>query len=221
MGGTITAMRLQARNKNRVVVYLDGQGTLGLAKAVASRLAVGQALTDEAIERLRIADAEEDAYQRGLRLLSLRPRSEREIRLYYARHRIPGEVQEAALARLGDVGLIDDRGFARQWVENRQTFRPRSSLALKSELRQKGVPAEAIEGALAAVDDEAAAYQVASRAARRLKGLSYEDFRRRLAGSLARRGFGYEIIRPLIERFWRETAGSVEESEGVQCNRSG
>ena len=48
-----------------------------------------------------------------------------------------------------------------------------------------------------------------------------EDFRRRLAGSLARRGFGYEIIRPLIERFWRETAGSVEESEGVQCNRSG
>jgi hypothetical protein len=62
---------------------------------------------------------------------------------------------------------------------------------------------------------------VASRAARRLKGLSYEDFRRRLAGSLARRGFDYEIIRPLIERLWRETAGSVEESEDVQCNRSG
>jgi regulatory protein len=137
VGGTITAMRLQARNKTRVVVYLDGQGTLGLAKAVASRLAVGQALTDEEIEGLRKADTEEDAYQRGLRLISLRPRSEREIRLHYDRYRIPGEVQEGALARLREVGLIDDTGFARQWVENRQALRPRSSLALRSELQRR------------------------------------------------------------------------------------
>lgn len=221
MGGMITAVRLQARNKNRVVVYLDGRAALGLAKAVASGLAVGQVLTDEEMEQLQEADREEDAYQRALRLISLRPRSEREIRLYYERHRVLGEAQAAALARLREVGLIDDKSFAEQWVENRQAFRPRSRLALKSELRQKGVPAKEIEGALATVDDEAAAYHVAVAAARRLQGLSRVEFRRRLAGSLARRGFDYEIIRPVVERLWRETAGSVEEREGVQCNRSG
>lgn len=204
-----------------MVVYLDGQPGLVLARAVASRLTVGQVLQDEEIQRLRLADAEEIAYQHGLRLLGLRPRSEQEMRRYFDRHQVASSIQDAALIRLREAGLIDDSSFARQWVENRAAFRPRSRLALKSELRQKGVSSEAIESALSGHDDESAAYQAASATARRLKGLSSDIFRRRLGGYLARRGFSYEIIRPVVERLWRETAGGASESEGVRCNCSG
>ena len=41
--------------------------------------------------------------------------------------------------RLEARGLIDDAQFAAYWVEQRQTFRPRGSRALRFELRAKGV----------------------------------------------------------------------------------
>jgi regulatory protein len=219
MAGTITALKGQPRNRARVVVYLDGLKAFGVTKVLAAGLAVGQRLTDEEIENLRHDEAEEDAYQRALRLLGLRPRSERELRSYFDRHRFAPEIQEKVLARLGELGLVDDRAFARMWVEDRQAFRPRSARALKAELRQKGVEAEAVEAALEGANDEQAAYQAALKAARRLRGLPREIFRRRLGSALARRGFDYEVIKPIVERVWVQAEGAGEESEDNQCHR--
>jgi regulatory protein len=218
MAGTITALKGQPRNRARVVVYLDGRKAFGVTKILAAGLAVGQRLTDEEIEKLRHDEAEEDAYQRALRLLGLRPRSERELRAYFDRHRFAPEIQETVLARLGELGLVDDRAFARMWVEDRQAFRPRSARALKAELRQKGVEAEAVEAALEGANDEQAAYQAALKASRRLRGLSWEIFRRRLGSALARRGFDYEVIKPVVERVWFQAEGVGEESEDNQCH---
>ncbi len=218
MAGTITALKGQPRNRARVVVYLDGRKTFGVTKVLAAGLAIGQRLTDEEIEKLCHEEAEEDAYQRALRLLGLRPRSERELRSYFDRHRFAPEIQETVLARLGELGLVDDRAFARMWVEDRQAFRPRSARALKAELRQKGVEAEAVEAALEGTNDEQAAYQAALKASRRLRGLSWEVFRRRLGSALARRGFDYEVIKPVVERVWSQAEGADEESEDNQCH---
>jgi regulatory protein len=218
MAGTITALKGQPRNRARVVVYLDGRKTFGVTKVLAAGLAIGQRLTDEGIEKLRQGEAEEDAYQRALRLLGLRPRSERELRSYFDRHRFAPEIQETVLARLGELGLVDDRAFARMWVEDRQAFRPRSARALKAELRQKGVEAEAVEAALEGTNDEQAAYQAALKVSRRLRGLSWEIFRRRLGSALARRGFDYEVIKPVVERVWSQAEGADEESEDNQCH---
>jgi len=219
MAGMITALKGQPRNPSRVVVYLDGRKAFGVTWSLAAGLAVGQRLTDEEIEKLRKGEAEEDAYQRALRLLGLRPRSESELRSYFDRHRFAPEIQARVLARLGELGLVDDRAFARMWVEDRQAFRPRSARVLKGELRQKGVEAEAIEAALEGANDEQAAYQAALKVSRRLRGLSREVFRRRLGSALARRGFDYEVIKPIVQRVWSQAEGAGEESEDKQCHR--
>ena len=79
MAGTITALRYQKRNKNRVNVYLDDQFAFGLAAIEAARLHVGQTLTDDDVVRLRRRDDVERAYERALDFLSYRPRSEAEV----------------------------------------------------------------------------------------------------------------------------------------------
>jgi regulatory protein len=53
MAGTITALRFQKRNKDRVNVYLDGQFAFGLAAIEAVRLRVGQTLSDDDVARLQ------------------------------------------------------------------------------------------------------------------------------------------------------------------------
>jgi regulatory protein len=201
----ITALKLQARNKSRVNVYLDGQFAFGLAKIEAARLRVGQTLDEPTIARLKGADDVEEAYERALKLLASRPRSEAEIRRRLRERKIAEPTLEEVLARLRRAGLVDDQAFAHYWVENRNTFRPRSKRALRAELKRKGLPDETLGQALTAANDTDAAYRVAAQRARRLQGLAYPDFRRKLGDFLARRGFSYETIEPVVERVWKES----------------
>jgi regulatory protein len=204
-------MVVQKRNQQRVNVHLDGEFAFGLAKVLAARLRVGDHLDSEVVDELRRKDSVEEARKRALRLLNRRPRSEQELRRYFDRHDIPPSVQDAALERLRQGGLVDDRSFAEVWVENRLAFRPRGALALRQELRKKGIDREAIEAALEGFDEAKAALKAGRKAARRYRHLSWESFRRRVSAYLGRRGFRYPLSSSVVERVWREIAGDESE----------
>jgi len=203
----VTALKAQTRNPARVNVYLDGKFAFGLAKIEAIRLRVGQELDEAAVARLQQADDEEQAYERALKLLSIRPRSEDEIRRKLREHKVTEETIGAVLAHLRRAGLVDDAAFANYWVENRATFRPRSQRMLKAELKRKGVGEAALTQALAETNDAEAAYTLAAKRVRSAKLAEgpYPDFRRKLGDYLARRGFDYETIGPVVERLWKES----------------
>jgi regulatory protein len=217
MAGTITALRFQKRNKDRVNVYLDGQFAFGLAAVEAARLQVGQALSDDDVAQLRKQDEVERTYERALNFLSYRPRSEAEVRRNLRKKNVEDEVIEPVVERLTRAGLLNDREFARYWVENRLQFNPRGTRALRQELWEKGVPDSVIAETLEGFDEEAAACRVAEAGAHRLAHLEPRDFHRRLAAYMARRGFSYAVIRPLVEEMLeaaRCEASSEIESEG-------
>jgi len=213
----ITALTLQKRNRQRVSVFLDGEYAFGLARIVAAWLEVGQELSDEKIAQLRAEDEREVAYQRALRLIQYRPRSENEIRQLLRRHATPEESAEEVIERLKQSGLVNDAGFAQTWVENRAELRPRSRRALAYELSQRGVDAQVIEQSLSAIDDDVMAYQAAQRPARKYKDLEWNDFRQKMYRYLAQRGFNYESSAQAINRIWQEIHSEqpiLEEEEG-------
>ena len=203
-GGTVTALKVQKRNPQRVNVYLDGEFAFGLARITAAWLHIGQELSAEKIAQLQSEDAREVGYQQALRLLSYRPRASAEVRRNLEKHAMPAEVIEDVLARLQRAGLLDDSRFAQAWVENRSEFRPRGRRALTAEMRQRGLDDESIQQALAEVDEEALADQAASKQSRRLTGLDETAFKHKLSGFLARRGFGYAVIRDTVDRHWNK-----------------
>jgi regulatory protein len=200
----ITAMIVQKKNPNRVNIHLDGEFAFGLARIVAAWLRVGQELSDEKIEQLQAEDARERAYQQSMLFLSYRARSESEIRKNLRKHEIPEAVIDQTLERLRQDGLANDSQFANAWVENRNAFRPRSRRMMAMELKQKGLDEDAIRSAIESVDDDAAAYEAAQKKAPRFKSLEWNDFRRKLSEFLARRGFSYSVISPVVTRIWNE-----------------
>ena len=200
----ITAIQAQKKHPGRVSIYLDGEFAFGLARVVAAWLSVGQELSEEKIERLQLEDARERAFQQAMLFLSYRARSEAEIRQNLRKHEIPQPVVEHTLERLRQDGLANDHQFARVWVENRSTFRPRSRRMMTMELRQKGLAEEAVSSAVEQVDDEALAYQAAHKKAARWEGLEWNQFRKKLSDFLARRGFSYSVIAPVVTRIWNE-----------------
>ena len=209
----ITAIEAQKNHPNRVNIHLDGEFAFGLATIVATWLKVGQELSDEKIAKLQAEDARERAYLQAMLYLSYRARSESEIRQNLRKHEIPETVIEETLEKLRGDGLANDNQFARAWVENRNTFRPRSRRALAMELRQKGIKDETVTSALAGVDEDALAYEAAHKRINRLKGLEWNEFRKKLSEFLARRGFPYSVIAPVVSKAWNETHAEEQHSE--------
>jgi regulatory protein len=201
MAGTITALVVQKRNKERVNVYLDGEFAFGLAMIEALKLHKGQTLTDEDIARLKTLDEIEKAHERALNYLSYRPRSVDEVRRNLS-GKYPEPAVEAVIDRLERAGLLNDREFARFWVENRDQFKPRSERALRYELRQKGVGDADIDLALESIDEADAARRAAEGRVRRYRNADEKTFRKRMSDFLARRGFSYGIIRDVVDQLW-------------------
>jgi len=214
MDHKITALTLQKRNRQRVNVYLDGEFAFGLARIVAAWLQVGQVISDEKIAELKAADEREVAYQQALKLLNYRPRTESEIRQNLKKRGTSDEVIEAVLRRLHDAGLVDDKAFARLWVENRSDMRPRSQRALAYELKQRGVDREVIAETLEGLNDAELAYQAALQQARKYRNLDWQEFRQKMYAFLSRRGFDYSVSAEAVARVWAEEIEPERDDSG-------
>lgn len=205
MARKITALKEQKRNPSRVNIFLDGEFAFSLARILAAWLEIGQELTEERIHELLDQDAIESAYQLGLRLIGYRMRTSTEIEKHLHKKGIPAQVIASVQERLKQSGLVNDDRFARNWIENRSEFRPRSHRLLTWELRQKGLDETLIQQAIAeATPEEDLAYRAGLKALRKYRQLEWEDFQRKITGFLARRGFSFEVIKPAVKRLWKE-----------------
>lgn len=143
--------------------------------------------------------------------LSQRAHTRQELADVLARRKVPQDAADQVLGRMTEVGLIDDAAFAAMWVESRQQRRHLSKRALREELRRKGVDRDEVDSALEQVDgddERAAALALAQKKIRGMGRLEPHVRRRRLAGALARRGFGPPIVSDVLSEVLGDTAGS-------------
>jgi regulatory protein len=155
---------------------------------------------DRRAERAAVHDLER-VVEAAARLLESRSRSEHEIRrrLTSAGYRAP--LVEQAVARLVELGFLDDEAFARSWIASRDRARPRGEIALRRELRLKGIAPTTIDAVLEeralsadAGADDVAARRLLERHARALGRIADLRARRQRAYALlARNGFDPEI----------------------------
>jgi regulatory protein len=219
--GTISALRAQVNDSQRVNVFIDGEFALGVSLTTITKagLYVGKPLSAEEYTRLEQVESADKAFLAALRFLEARPRSASEVRERLARKEFAPPAIDAALARLAQLELIDDTAFARFWVENRQASRPRGTSALREELRRKGVAADVAAQILSdeelTGDEPARAMALARAALRKYAGAADRAaFTRRLGGYLQRRGFGFDTIRPIVDQLWGEVHSQTEDDEG-------
>jgi len=213
--GRITAIKPQVRDPERVSVFLDGVFAFGLGAQLAldQGLSVGDELDAARVAALRAADDVGKATNAALALLARRPRSLREVRDRLRQKGYGSATIEAAVAKLEGWRYVDDADFARYWVENRQAHKPRGRRLLEQELRFKGVERETVREAIdaAELDERAAAVEVGRAKLRSYAGLEPAVARRRLAAFLARRGFGFDAVRPALEELLGEGQEDVGE----------
>jgi regulatory protein len=202
----VTDITAQKRNKERVNIFVDGRYAFSLALEASTGLKIGQQLDEAQMASLKTADTFAQAKNNAVRLLSYRPRSVQEVSQKLAQKGYDDLVIEQVVQHLQEVELLDDKAFADYWVEQRQTFKPRSRLALRHELQRKGINRRLIETAVATVDETDAARRAVESRLWRWRSLPRETFEQKAGQYLQRRGFSYEIIKPVLHQLWQSVA---------------
>ncbi len=162
-------------------------------------------------------------YNRCLRFLTIRNRSEKEIRDYLVRLSGKPEahpesdsgldimtVIEQVISKLKANKFINDIEFARLWIQKRTRINPKSLYIIKMELREKGIDEQTISQFLQnqkeeVVDDLTRAKELVDKHIKKYKGLTKQELYQKLGGFLSRRGFSYEVVKKSIDEVLQGT----------------
>jgi len=202
-------------------VMVDGRPAWTVASDVIAslHLAEGDVIRGPVFERLDHAADEEAAFRTAMRALERRAHGERELAVKLERKGHPPLAIAAAIERLRELGLLDDRAFARAYVASRAE-RGRGPVRLRRDLALLGIARATIEealGELAAGDPDPLARPRAlvEKRAAALAGLPAAARRRRLLGFLARRGYRGGEVLGLVETALARPAGSSVSRRGT------
>jgi regulatory protein len=202
----ITAIEPQKHDPDRVSVFVDGEFRMGVSVEIAhaAHLHVGDEVTEARLAEVERRDRGWQAREAALHLLAVRPRAAVELARRLRRKGYEADVTDEVIERLRELGMIDDAAFAGTLVRDRVRLRPSGARRLASELRAKGVDEEVAREAIRdtlqgeGTDERELALRAAEKWRTR-PGEERDGARRRLHGFLARRGFGGETIREVID----------------------
>ena len=196
-----------------VELSLDGVAWLRVRKKhFAMRpLAEGEAVDPEAYVDSLAAVQAADCYEAALTMLDRAAHSGGDLQAKLARAGYVSPAAEAAVARLRENRLIDDRRFAERIAQSQQA-KPVGAYAVRRKMRARRLSEEDIDAAMEGFDDEQ--QRVACRAAadklwRKYSELPAREGKAKLSQALARRGFGWDTIRSVVD----EIATDIEEWE--------
>jgi regulatory protein len=205
----ILSLKKVSRRKEYLVRLADGSEIRALADDVVRLgLAPGTALDEEALAGLQSSRDYAAGMETALRLLKARPRSAREIVTALNRKRLIDEAMRRVLEDLKAAGHVDDRIFARLWIQEKAGRGDYGRRLIQRDLRNKGIEPGILDEELQRHYDTSSEAEVARELARkrllRLGGLPDAKRRQRLYGYLLRRGFppdaAAEAVRDAIDR---------------------
>jgi regulatory protein len=170
---------------------------------------------------------EEVARDICLGALAVRPRTRAELATILRRQGVADRVAREVLDRYDDVGLIDDRAFARAWVTSRHRGRGLARRALAGELRRKGVDAHTVGEALGELDPHTEEETARALVARRLRversaapaaAAAPAALFRRLVGALARKGYPPDLAIRVVKEALAARAETAPFAEDIDVD---
>ncbi len=147
----------------------------------------------------------EQALKKSYRILSVRARSEHELRSKLKEKGYDREVIDDVVGWLREQGYLNDESFAFQWARHLAVNKRLGDIRIEASLREKGVGRDlaakaVIEARREMTEDEAIRKIIAGRMKEEESGSMEESRRRKLIQSLARKGFAPGRVYGILNR---------------------
>lgn len=199
----MTVTEIKAITKTRFRVYLDEQFAFVLYKNELFRyhLEEGAEMSEKDYQEIRKTIVLKRAKLRAMHLLTDMDRTEYQLRNKLIMGGYPEDITEQALDYVKSFGYINDREYARRFVESRKGAKSRKELYAL--LSGKGLDSALIEEVLeecCSGEDTEMAIRNLLRRKRFDPDHSTEKDRQKIYAFLARKGFQYEDICRAMQR---------------------
>jgi regulatory protein len=96
-----------------------------------------------------VSDPRQKAFERALKSISVRERTQGEVEAFLARRGYETGVVEDVVRALREEGLVDDAGYARRFAEDRRLLDSWGNERIARDLERRGVERELVDQALA------------------------------------------------------------------------
>ncbi len=216
----ITKIEAQKRRSNRRSIFVDDKFLTGVSDETLARVGLrpGDTVDAATIQSLQSTEGLLNAKNAALRFLSVRPRAVREIRDKLREKEYADSEIDNAIEELKRAGLLDDGAFARMFIRNAMQVRPIGKILLKQKLLLLGVDKNTIEDAIAETLPEFDQGQIARASAEKILARGNNTRRqrdvlkdrKRVGSYLARRGFTWDVIKPILNQLLPMHNGNIE-----------
>jgi regulatory protein len=170
---------------------------------------------DEAHDLFMAGKLYEKTMERAFNLLSYKPRSIEELRgRLLEKDWADKEIVDQVIARLKELGYLNDEQFAASYATSRLTVKPLGRTRLRRDLQRKKLSNQTVEHALDEAYNEQSEEELIERAIDkrlRLKGTpTTREETKKLFDYLVRRGFNYDLV---IRKIRQLKVGELEVGE--------
>ena len=193
---------IKSVSKTKFKVYLDGQFAFTLYKGELFRYRIQEdgELREEVYQEIREKVVLKRAKLRAMHLLNDMDRTESQLRTKLLNGDYPADIVDEAIAYVKSFGYINDESYIRRFIESKRNSK--SKKEIYALLMKKGVDMERVREILSeyySAEDSLNAIRDLLRKKRYDPKSATDQETRKIYGYLARKGFGYEDIRQVIQ----------------------
>ena len=200
----ITSIERSRKHKDKLSVFIDGKFSFTISEEdyLSLNLYEKSEITEETIEYIKNTVNFQKAKARAVRYLSLKIRTEQEVRDKLKSDGYDRECISRVIEELKAIGYINNQLYAQKYVFDRSKLKPMSKRMLKNKLLSKGIPEETADEVLG--DWKFEDSDVARSLIKRKFGkydLNDENIKKKAYMFLAHRGFDSHTIREVLREF--------------------
>lgn len=198
----ITAV--EPRRKAMCALFIDGEFAMNLdaQTVIENKFDVGREIDDEDLHEIITLSNERRAKEKALWLISYRDHSKKEL-IDKIKRTCDEESAEKAVERMEELGLVNDKNFAKRYAEQLLFSKHKSKKAAVFELTKKGIEKELAQEILDEIPVDAHEH-IRAIIDRKYKNINDEKIKRRAVAALQRLGYRWDDIRSVLEEYEEE-----------------
>lgn len=189
------------KKRNDVEIFFEDGSKISLDYHVVLDCGIrkNDLLTEDKIKYLINRSELNKIKNQAFRFLSLRNHSSHELKLKLIKKNYPKELIDDAIEQLKVKNFINDREFARQYIDEKINKKKSGFFKIKSELNKKGIERELIEELLSSLNSQIS-LDIASNLAKKKydqliqKKIDHRKLKKKIFSFLASKGFESDII---------------------------
>lgn len=193
----ITKIEPQAKNKDRVNIFLDGEFKLGcsLELAMLNHLKVDTEISDEQLEKLVFENEKGQALNKAVTLLGKNLKTRRQMRTYLNDKGYSKNIVDYVIDKLSEYNYINDINYATIYVKSVKN--KYGKLKIINNLRQKGISEKDIDEVMQEFESDTQSILTLAQKYMKNKEIN-QDNMAKLYRHLLSKGFGYDEVNSIV-----------------------